>query len=190
MTGTITRTARFPKLTEAVAVTLEALNGDHAASFALSRDRQNRDLKLAARLASAAHSAASMRAYTVIGDELLPALFGGKWKKTSLPLWADIGLDGTLIDHQKAYRLAGMKGPTTWRNSVIVSEPYNAVSREGKPTTGAIADAAYLRAKLDVGVWVSRDLSPHFPGWTSLVLLAGGMILPEDAGAFGFMALA
>ena len=135
---------------------------------------------------------------------LLPPILGGTWsvcRPGASPVWS-VGFrrgdaieyvasfSGTLVDHDRAFRRGGSRGPLTWENSVVISEPYDAWDRsKNAPTDAAIEHARQLHTRLALSAWVRPDLSGWFKGWTALVLIAKG--LPSDrAGEFGFTALA
>lgn len=130
--------------------------------------------------------------YKLIADEVLPAILGGEWRQTKVPSWFyTAGFShfvAPLFDHTKTYRLVGSKGPTTWKNAILVSEPYNALSREGDPAASAVSQAARLRKELIVATWVRKDLSIRYPGWTSLVLVGSLLDQASDHGGFTVLA--
>lgn len=136
-------------------------------------------------------------------SELLPAILGGEWTVChhgASPIWQPHkgrgfgdyarSFPGPLIDHTHAFRRAGMRGPLTWRNAALTSEPYDAFAREaGGVPASAAEHARHLRAEHGLGSWLHPDLSAWFRDWTSLVVIASAL-RPEDAARFGFTALA
>lgn len=136
-------------------------------------------------------------------SELLPAILGGEWamcRHGASPIWQPHkgrgggdyanSFTGPLLDHTHAFRRAGMRGPLTWRNAALTSEPYDAFDREaGEVPASAAEHARLLRAEHGLGTWLHPDLSAWFRGWTSLVVIASAL-RPEDAGRVGFIPLA
>ena len=135
--------------------------------------------------------------------ELLPAILGGEWtmcRHGASPIWQPHkgqgfgdyaqSFTGPLLDHTHAFRRAGVRGPLTWRNGALTSEPYDAFDRKaGAVPASAEEHARLLRAEHGLGTWLHPDLSAWFRGWTTLVIVASAL-RPEDAGGFGFIPLA
>jgi len=130
--------------------------------------------------------------------EMLPEILGGIWKKTDSTVWIPSTGCGRrpvfsdyheLFDHPLQYRRRGAKGAATWQNWVIFGRPYNTFDQEGSVNPRHRDLAAHLAAQCAVGVWVRRDLSAWYPGWTALVVAARG-VRAQDADALGFEALA
>lgn len=136
--------------------------------------------------------------------EMLPRILGGEWRETGRGLYVRRGyyrefIAGNhhdLLDHWKHYRQLGARGPSSFKNTLIIAHPYNLWPRESRALdaelhSGICATAKECAARYGVGIWARPDLSVHYPGWTSMVLFAGGLAgRADDAGAFGFVALA
>lgn len=131
-------------------------------------------------------------------DEMLPAILGGEWKRSSCDTFSLLGIRAikgftfgirvqALFDHQVGYRICGAKGPHTWKNCVLLGQPYHAFDRRGEITSDAKAIANQLK-RIGVAVWVRRDLSAWFPGATQLVL-ASPRLMGKSADQFGFVAI-
>ncbi len=87
------------------------------------------------------------------------------------------------------FRQRGIRGPSNWRTSAVISQPYNALDRNGELLPSFHEAATALAAQHNVGVWVRNDLSSWCPGWTNLVVIARGLH-PELAQHFGFQNVA
>ena len=200
----------FPTLAAAVAHCAETMAHHHAAyrrsraadaaasaaqtpSEAAATARWRAAARAARADAKDAHDTALATAYAALATDLLPPLLGGAWRPTQIGSLIRPGewslLTRPLVDHARAFRRADARGPTTWRNAVLVSEPYGVFDRTGAPAADALAQARRIRAELGVGVWGRADLSPWYPGWTALVLIAADL-RPDAAARFGFTPLA
>jgi hypothetical protein len=182
---------RFPAVAAAVARCEATLAGHQAASQALRRDSTKRT---AARVAQDAHAAANAAAVSAYAAELLPAIFGGGWMRAASGSLIPYGrlehramLSWPLIDHGVSYRRRGERGPLTWRNGVLLAEPYSIGGDDGAHTSEARAQARLLRAELSLGVWCCPALSRWFPTRTTLLLIARDL-RPSRAAEFGFEA--
>ena len=192
MTSTMTF-CRTIAAVEACRITMEEQQRIAAAT---SSHRLNQEQYFVHRTASVAHANARRDALAAYAEELLPAVLGGCWhcaRRGSLIPYhrpTEAALFGPpLIDHAVNFRRANAKGPLTWRNGVLLTEPYDALDRNGQPQPGAAAQARRLRAEFSIAVWASRPLSRWYPGWTALLILARDL-RPADAARFGFIALA
>lgn len=160
----------FPHVEAACAAAAEAM--------ALERAAETRPQQLRARHAARRASAMAVEAY---GEEMLPMLFGGRWRLSTghsdfpYPIitrghrhlaYRQIGQ--TLFDHPLVYRLGGTAGPDTKKNTAIIGRPYP-IAGDGKLGTFAREDADALAA-VGWGCWWRPDLSTHYPGWTQLVV--------------------
>jgi hypothetical protein len=125
-----------------------------------------------------AYYAASPGAYASLMDELMPCSMGwfmpdkqraymlyteklGYWGAKEMPNWHE------LFDHQMLLRKRGRKGMTTWQNSALIGQPYQAAS-SGLPGVKWLKDRG-------VTVWTRPDLSLWCPGHTHLVIAALGI---------------
>jgi hypothetical protein len=146
------------------------------------------------------HDAAVKKAHQLIATELLPAILGGSWRgRTAWPLHIirDMGREGWvqtcgLFDHPRFYRRTGYLRHHDWRAGVLVGEPYNAIKLEnGK--LHVLSDGTEAWRFLDyegMDTWISTTLSPHYPGWTKLVLTSASLRgRAADASRFGFIAM-
>ena len=141
-------------------------------------------------------SEAQANVVSAYATELLPAILGGSWKQTDSTVWTPShSLMRTpvysdyheIFDHPVQFRRSGAKGPSTWKNWVIIGRPYNTFDADGSVNPRHRDLAGHLATREDVSAWARRDLSAWFPGWTSLVVAARGLHA-EDAPKFGFEA--
>ena len=123
------------------------------------------------------------------GSELLPLVLGGKWKpSTTFPYdLLSIRTRMDLLDHHLSFRRINTRGPATLSNTAFIGQPYNAMSRDGKVSAGAMDEAAVLRNR-GVAVWLRQDLSAWYPGWTQLTLLTRDLSYCSPA-KYGFVSI-
>lgn len=182
-------TTAFPRTLAAVKRCRTTLAEQNRIAAAIGTSRHDRQQ----RVAEAAHDDANRAALAAYATELLPAILGGSWQRAEhslipygRPAEADL-FRRPWVDHVVTYRRTGTAGPLTWCNGAMLSEPYDAFTRDGQPRAEAIAQAHQMRVALGVGIWASRRLSRWYPGWTALVVVARD--LPADPELFGFVAL-
>src|SRR5262245_22359485 len=72
---------------------------------------------------------AHMRGIDACADELLPAVLGGEWMAVEGGTWppprTGDNVTNELFDHETVFRRRGARGPRSWRDCAIISEPYN-----------------------------------------------------------------
>jgi hypothetical protein len=175
----------YPRVEAAAALSREALS--------IARDEKEWRKR-------AAYDAARVAERAAFAEELLPSIFPGtQWAASQTWIGRLLNQKGRydsplmdlvhdLLDHGAVFRRRGSRGPTTWGNAAIIGQPYNAFGNGGEFQEAAIAEARLL-AELGVGVWISRELSTWYPGWTSLVVAAHGL-QPQEAEKHGFLVLA
>ena len=123
-------------------------------------------------------------AIDTIADEIIPAILGDAWKRAQRqPFFMDLARASSLIDHPEYLRRASAHGPHTWRNLVLISQPYAGFNND-ICVVGREANRMVER-KVPLGVWGVPRLGPWNPPGTSLVLLAPGLI-GRNAAEFGF----
>jgi len=95
------------------------------------------------------------------------------------------GLD--LLDHPSTYRRCGVKGPATWKNTVLIGESYNVFDHDGTIGMGAIEEASRI-LRQGATVWARPDLSMWRPPSTNLAIVSPALanLNPAD---FGFIDL-
>lgn len=125
------------------------------------------------------------QAAQTFASELLPPILGGPWQ------YFDSGADveprpGTLFDHGMLFRRPRTR-PHTWDGLVVIGQPYELLDPSWPTRPDVLAEVARLH-QARVGVWISAELSTHFPGRTWLTLAARGLVAAE-APSFGFIAL-
>ena len=139
--------------------------------------------------------AAQAEALQAYADELLPHLLGGQWIVTQRYGWPPFyhanshSIGSPIYDHEIVFRQRGIRGPSNWRTCAVISQPYNALDRNGELLPSFHEAATALAAQHNVGVWARNDLSSWCPGWTNLVVIARGLH-PELAQHFGFQSVA
>jgi hypothetical protein len=181
---------QFPWVHAAMAVFEPAFKASHALQSRVAATAQER---CASRQTRALASEAQANVVSAYASELLPAILGGSWKQTDSTVWSP-GLMRRpvysdyhgIFDHPVQFRRRGAKGPSTWKNWIILGRPYGLFDDDGSVNPRHRDLAVHLSAREDVGVWARADLSAWFPGWTSLVVAARGL-RAADAPRFGLI---
>lgn len=181
----------FPLLRSSMAERQLAFDAARGLGFRPGRDQPIEE-RLAWQQKHNASDAAYRQVRAAYASELLPAILGGEWAETKRSLF--VRQPGTrddfflaphfhdLFDHPLHFRRRGAKGPLTWKNCVLIGQPYPA-----EPDQGA-EQALALARHFGVGVWRRDDLSAWYPGVTMLVIAAQGLT-PQNAQKFGFKPL-
>ena len=104
-------------------------------------------------------SEAQANVVSAYATELLPAILGGSWKQTDSTVWTPShSLMRTpvysdyheIFDHPVQFRRSGAKGPSTWKNWVIIGRPYNTFDADGSVNPRHRDLAGHLATREDV----------------------------------------
>jgi hypothetical protein len=140
---------------------------------------------------------ARQRAIESYASELLPAILGGVWK--AITWHSNLRFGYPVFDQPLAFRRKGLKGPLRWTSGVVLGgEPYDIVLDDGglDPDFCEDLDTCGWQSNFWWGggvyprvFWISKDLSQHCPGQTSLILTGPDFeSLGTNPADFGFIA--
>jgi hypothetical protein len=128
------------------------------------------------------------RLFHVYGDELLPAILGGRWQHSSALISPLPPSSRVLLDHRLVFRHPPACGRLQLRDAVLIGMPYHVFIEDGTVNPYALEAAVQLRAR-GLGVWARSDLSLWYPGYSQLVIATPALRHRDDAPRFGFTSL-